>query len=278
MYALGSTLNAAMQVGLVQAATILGGLPVAELSRTMVPINALHRKDMNSHTLIVKSAQLQGMPPDLPATQDGPRSQKGRRDAFATLVKHLSRSLPEGELCHLTFYAFTCTWSPVPATEKQIEANKEPPPRFELDDHGFVIDPEPFVLNGTWYTKHRRLHVVHLQPHIPLNAEDERSAYATLLLHSYWPRGDYPEEHLLGNCKTAVDRLRQLVDSTDEHDRLPPYTLAMLDKVRHSQAMWNEAGEGKHQPHRSAACVRTYTKRTPTPLRTAMSVRPYAAH
>lgn len=82
--------------------------------------------------------------------------------------------------------------------------------------------PTKFLHNGIKYCKLSNPVVINLCPFIPINNNDEDSAYSTILIHTPWPLGG--EECLLDNESTAVSRLRAIIDS----NCIPHYVLPML--------------------------------------------------
>jgi hypothetical protein len=78
---------------------------------------------------------------------------------------------------------------------------------------------------------------LHLNPHIAVNADDEKSCYAVLLLHTPWPQGD--EDAILGpSPTTAVERLAYL----RRCKKLPAYVESFLDKVEYSETIMQAQG------------------------------------
>lgn len=73
-----------------------------------------------------------------------------------------------------------------------------------------------------------------LTPHIPVDENDERSAFSILLLHTDWGVGG--EAALLGECTSAVERLRNIKDT------LKPHVLRSLQKRANSETMLANAG------------------------------------
>lgn len=79
-----------------------------------------------------------------------------------------------------------------------------------------------------------------LTPHIPAMEDTERSAYSVLLLHSDW--GMEGESGLLGNCDSAIERLKQI------YDTLPEYVKRNLGKKVVSEAHLDNTGEPAEAP------------------------------
>ena len=85
------------------------------------------------------------------------------------------------------------------------------------------------------YTARRKLDVLRMNPYIPVDETNERSAYSILLLHTDWGEGG--EALLLGGCTTAVERLRNVKDT------LKPHVLRSLQKRAHSETMLATSGQ-----------------------------------
>jgi hypothetical protein len=78
--------------------------------------------------------------------------------------------------------------------------------------------------------------IVNTCPFIPIDNNEEDSAYATLLLHTPWPQQG--EEHIVPEGSTAVETLRHLIES----DQLPTYVKPMLNKQATSFAITANQG------------------------------------
>jgi DNA replication protein DnaC len=82
--------------------------------------------------------------------------------------------------------------------------------------------PQQFSVNGLQYNKLRKPAIVSTCPFIPVDNNDESSAYSTLLLHTPW---SYDGEAQITNTNTtAVDILANLI----QLNHLPEYVLPML--------------------------------------------------
>lgn len=87
-----------------------------------------------------------------------------------------------------------------------------------------VIDngPQQFTVNGLQFNKLRKPAIVSTCPFIPVDNNDETSAYSTLLLHTPWSIDG--ETKLINESTTAVDTLAKLI----QQNQLPQYVVPML--------------------------------------------------
>jgi hypothetical protein len=182
---------------------------------------------------------------DPATTPEGSNGQKSRRNAYAALLNQQRQAYPQ-QPCQLTFYIFNSTWNILKPTESQLKKNKQPPQLIIDSTTGFVLPTKDdqttapsFLLNGQWYSAHRKLHVVQIRPYVPLNVDDETSAFSTLLLHTIWPPSG--EDGILFPGMTAVETLK----TWDNDGHLPQYVKTMLGRISFSEARWRETGEGK---------------------------------
>jgi hypothetical protein len=235
LFAFGSALTNSVTVGLNQAATILGGIPLLTTTRTMKYVNTHKREDLIGQAVIIDPVILNTMEGGEPAIPvKGPSSHTGRRDAYLSLTIQQA-TLPLYVHGELTFFAFLTSWTPKKLGKQKVRA----PPLFTTDDAGFVTNGVSFAIGDLYFVYHKIKQVVHLHPYIPHNVNDEASAFSILLLHTPWPiTGDVG---LLGNSETAVQRLKIIMDS----GIMPSYTAAMLDRIQASQDILNEAADGK---------------------------------
>ena len=86
--------------------------------------------------------------------------------------------------------------------------------------------PAKFLVNELKYCKLSNPVVINICPYIPINNDDEDSAYSTILIHTPWPLGG--EDYLLDDEESAVSRLRSLIES----DEIPQYVSPMLKQQR----------------------------------------------
>ena len=96
--------------------------------------------------------------------------------------------------------------------------------------------PQRFVIKDLQYNKYKKPVIVNTCPFIPVDNNDENSAYATLLLHTPWSCNG--ETALIEGYDTAVAKLFALNDA----GRLPPYVAPMYDKQIRSNNLTNNHG------------------------------------
>ena len=73
--------------------------------------------------------------------------------------------------------------------------------------------------------------MITLTPHIAVDDKSERHAYAVLLMYSKWEGG---EAKLLGECKTAINRLELVLAS------LPPFVIDSLLAKKQQEELFNK--------------------------------------
>ena len=220
--AIGSALIDSEIVGAPQMCFALIGLPLVISSRPVESINALHRDFIHAR---VKTAEQRKYcsEGDSAISSDG-NSHFAKRDAYSALVKfHLERfsnNIDEngeklGEnCCVVTFYSLRSDYTSKKIKCVQLDHSKSDRRKRGLKelDHPLSIDPETgfiqtseksFSAGGYEFTRRRKRAVIHLSPHIPINHDDDRSAYSLLLLHHVWPGGEEraltPDGNVMGS-------------------------------------------------------------------------------
>ena len=220
--AVGNALIDSQIVGAPQMCFLLLGLPFVVFSRPIEVVNPLHKDDIRRK---VKSSEARSIAsPDQTALVDGANSHFGKRRAYGELVNFYAN---KGWVCNVTFYALRTQYT------TQAVPKKEPKSLKELD-HELVVDAatgfisqseQSFKLKGFMFSKRKKQAVIHLSPHVPADAKDERSAYMILLLHHVWPNGEPPEK-LGARAKLADLRDRKA---------LLPYVDKMLEHLLASE-------------------------------------------
>jgi len=90
--------------------------------------------------------------------------------------------------------------------------------------------------------------VVMLSPYIPINSNDERSCYCTLLLHVPWPSYSNEEnDRLFPEDKTAVSHLASLVSQKT----LPPFVEKIMERIQRSETILQNIGTPQEGPDTS---------------------------
>lgn len=108
---------------------------------------------------------------------------------------------------------------------------------MQINITGIIKDgPQKFTLNGNQFNKLAKPVIVNTCPFIPIDNNEEESAYATLLLHTPWPREG--EGYIVPSGTTAVSRLKQLMGN----NMIPTYVLPMLSRQATSSALTNNYG------------------------------------
>lgn len=167
----------------------------------------------------------------------------GRRDAFEQLTK---RQYTLYGSCEVTFFSMLTYYTFSISKRKKLQTEDIP---------YLVIDPETgslscrdlpnlisLVVGKYLFCPLKRPKVINMSPYIAINNRDEQSAFATLLLHTSWPRvsSDNGEELLTGEsilCKpSAVIRLQTLVGT------LKPYLLRSLQYQERADVLLTNNG------------------------------------
>jgi hypothetical protein len=170
------------------------------------------------------------------AVDSGPNSAIGKRNAYGALVAQQYKNF-EGK-CEVTFFSLLTSYT-LSIASKVTGKVLEEPPYLKLDPNGVIIrssENGKFQIGNIVYTSVRKLNVVNLCPFVPLSYNDERSCYSTLLVHSVWPMQG--EDGLLCQSKTAVDRLRMIIET----NQLPSYVIPSMEKVQKSKDITNNQG------------------------------------
>ena len=214
------------KIGTVHACFALLKQNFVESSTTIEPINPLCRSVMMRQVLFNVN-DLASLDPMASAEKPtGLTSTFGKRNAYAAFVKQ--QNTLGGDGCAVTMFSLYTSYS----IRLKIEGRSsklEIPKLLRIDGHGFIVCPKTFCIDSTIYCARKHKIVLHLSPHIAVNADDEKSCYAVLLLHTPWPQGD--EDAILGSPPTtAVERLAHL----RRCKKLPAYVESFLDKVEYS--------------------------------------------
>ena len=83
-----------------------------------------------------------------------------------------------------------------------------------------------FKIGSIAYIKRKKTAAIHISPYIPLDLENEDSAYSNLLLHHPWPNGVEP--NFPSSDTTAVTTFRNL----QEAKQLLPHVDGILCSIR----------------------------------------------
>lgn len=86
------------------------------------------------------------------------------------------------------------------------------------------------------YTRYREDCIINKCPYVPLNDDDERCCYSTLLLHTIWPIEG--EVNVLHGLETAVECLRQLKDNKV----IPQYVENVVESINNSYVLRSNTG------------------------------------
>ena len=243
------------------ACAILHKIPICESSRVVLPVNAMPKADLRKpvETNVDRLRNLEKAGAD--ATYCSPGTQFGRRLAFHALCQD-QRANFSGQCevtmhAMLTSYKFSSAAPPFWDEEKRLQglaalkkvedltvlltcASDGTVKVKRVNADGECVHCEPpqkFKVGEIIFTLYRRAVVVMMNPFVPVDAKNERSCYATLILHSPW--GDDGEDGILGDCDTAVERLQSLSDN----DELPEYVLPALGWLKQSHEGRDNAGD-----------------------------------
>jgi PIF1-like helicase len=202
--------------------------------------------DLSQPILTVRQ---EGDDDNAPAVTKGPNSGLGRRDAYEAVIK--SQWATFGS-CDITLFSLLTAYD----IHKDNRTDKRPQMALtvllKLNAHGKTIKiipiirqqmhykmtsllpgliingPQKFLLNGLLYSKLARPVIVNVSPYVPIDNSDEKSAYATILLHTPWPIDG--EEMIMHPEGTAVAKLQNYIST----DQLPTYVIPMMEKQRSS--------------------------------------------
>ena len=245
----------AQQIGPIHACSYLLDIPFVETPLKTVTVNT--QKEVVVKSIIMKRGSLLQLDEELgedmetSAFNTSPSTTLGKREAYHQLCKLYQQQATaagveeDHDLEKLTFFAFLSIYSVRSYSEKKplgpnskIENGICPPMKTDAD--GFIISPKTFIYKGIYYEAHKKKAILRLAPNIPVNENDERSAYSTLLLYSNW--GAKGMDSILLDVDgitilTAVEKL-QRIKST-----LPEYVMKSLARTAHSEAMLANTGK-----------------------------------
>jgi len=231
----------AQHISTVQAVYTLLRLPFVQSSRKVTNINCLRRKDMTK-SVVFKMKDLEEMDPEVSAELKGLQSSIGRRDAYHLFMKQ-QRDLPSNitSCCSVSLFALYTTFS---VREKRQSEKISEPKLMNIDERGFIMNPERFSISDIVFTVNQRRSVVNMSPFIPVNFDDERFCYAMLLLHIPWPPEG--EEAIVPANTTAVEALNNILK---EDDCTHVLLKQLLAEQAQSQAFLSgipDQGDGNH--------------------------------
>lgn len=101
------------------------------------------------------------------------------------------------------------------------------------------LESNQFVIGMTVYTVYRKPMVIRMCPYIPVDHDDESSAYSTLLLHIPWPVGG--EKMILRGHDNAVDALHEL--SSTDGVATTKHTRAYFERMKFTDGVMHNVGE-----------------------------------
>mmetsp|Transcript_16691 Transcript_16691/g.28000 ORF Transcript_16691/g.28000 Transcript_16691/m.28000 type:complete len:952 (-) Transcript_16691:144-2999(-) len=224
-------------VGTVQACYSLLNLDIVKSSVTVINVNPLHRRFI-SRNLIVDSDTLDVMHDDDTASTSGIGSQLGRRNAYSILCNQ--QRFTYNGVCHITFYILLTYYSlnnPTPTDRNR----PSPPPLLLLATDGSIVDPpSKFVIDNISFALKRNQAVINLSPAPAYDPADERSCYATLLMHLPWPPGG--ESNLLGTFDSSIPAL----DYHLKHNNFPTYVMPALQRIADSETFLRTVPQPTH--------------------------------
>jgi hypothetical protein len=146
--------------------------------------------------------------------------------------------------CNVTIYSL-CTSYRIQKSSNKLKRKLDSPPLLTMDDFGIIQlsdKTKKFQVNDMIYTRLRKNTIVNVCPYVPLNSEEEKSCYCTLLIHTPWPMEG--EKCLLLDCDSSIQRLKQLI----LEGGLPAYVQPMLNREEVSRAFrkYRNHGNGIH--------------------------------
>lgn len=134
------------QVGAVQASWFIHDLPIVISSRDSTNVNALKRKDINIHTILCNTDELNALPRGSTAVNKSPSCQLGRRDAYYRLYKRLKKLY---RVCRINFFSFLQAFRTIRNTSKK---GKIEPPDLTVDVKGVIDNAVTFVIDKVKWT------------------------------------------------------------------------------------------------------------------------------
>lgn len=234
------------EIGAVYATYVVARLPLVKTTRTIININA---DKIISKSIITNKEILQTLNADDDAYIISPTSNLGKCLAFENLVRHQLTTYND---ILIDFYSFLTHYDPKCATTKQINEHKKNSkfaiiPKLFLSKQGQMLCSnsdsnsnksktklESFMIENIYYCARRKPAVLAICPYRAVDEEIEENAYAMLVLHAILDMGGF--NTLLGNCQTAVERLREVKCKFAE------YVLPSLNKRKTSDSLLSNTG------------------------------------
>ena len=244
-----NSLISSTKIGTVQACYFLLNLPTVKLSRTVENFNPLHRdsirRKLKVHIKIEDSANIDTAAgdefcddirnPEASAVQssNGIGSLFGKRDFYGSLVTQ-QKSLLNGDTEATIVSLFSLLTSYSLVNVKANDSKLLSPPFLTCDENGLIQSRVKCKLGKVVLVPRRQHVVVNMSPSVPIDNENERSAYATLLMHVPWEI----EEDIIKPELTAVIKLRSLLNS----NFVSPYVRKNQERTARSQSILNNQG------------------------------------
>jgi len=229
--AVGNALIESQVVGAPQMCFLLLGLPFVMFSRSVEVVNPLPQEDIRRK--IIGSDARSFAAPEQSAVNNGATSHFGKRKAYSTLILYYMEKQWD---CKLTYYALRTQYTSAMIPKKPPKSLRELDHPLAINETtGFISEAEvSFKVGEYMFTKRRKQAVIHLSPHVPMDTADERSAYATLLLHCVWPEGR--EENIRPPGQSARDRLAEL----QRNQQLLPHVQSLIERIAVSERTFAE--------------------------------------
>jgi hypothetical protein len=146
--AVGNAVISCQQIGAVQAAYILGKLPLVKSSRASKVVNPLRRKEFTKHPVLSKDKELEGKPEECTAINHGPKTQYGMRDAYEAFYMHQRELHPDCKV--VNYFSFLTSFTPQldPDNRSENSQKKDYSELLVTDEHGIITNAKTFFLQS----------------------------------------------------------------------------------------------------------------------------------
>jgi len=164
----------------------------------------------------------------------------GKRDFYGKLMRqqlYLIQTMNQAiDIRHcITLFSLLSSFT-MKAHDPKRKGVLNSPPILKLDENGFVIESQllAYKIDDIVMIPRRKKCVLNMSPCIPVDSNSERSAYATLLLHTAWAN----EATITAPYESAVEKLKDLIDN----QLLPSRVSVQSDKRRRSEKLLSNQG------------------------------------
>jgi hypothetical protein len=246
LLAVANAMQESIQVGQVQASAFLMKLKFVESTCNVLNVNTLEEKNVDQ--IVATDKQFKNNQNKSESVLfKGPKSQMGRRIAYSEIC---DSQLNQFNQCQVTLFSILSCYNIQSITDSSISKvklnkiiylhNLNVGPITISDDTGLVNNIPPiqkFRTNNFVFTKYRKNWIINLCPKIPIDYNNERSVYSTLILHCPYP---------LGGEKNLIIKNKSIIETYEIYEKnklIPKYVEKLHKKIKESESLFSNLNE-----------------------------------